>query len=222
MHQSGLVPYRTKSEGVYRILREDILEGRLKPGEKLGMTELAERFGVKIPPIREALKRLEGEGLVQNVPHVGIFVSEISLDELAKILEVRSALEILATKLCAQRAPDSLLKELERIVREMDRVILEDRKRYAQLNRQFHQIICQGSGNSCLAEMVDMLWDRSQRAQVLFRLNSQRPVSSNKEHKEILEALKSRDGEKAAKLASEHKHAAFKSLTESIKAGEDG
>ncbi|RLA82489.1 MAG: GntR family transcriptional regulator, partial [Deltaproteobacteria bacterium] len=89
----------TKSAAIYRFLKQDILNGRLRPGEKLVASKVAEAYGVSIIPVREALNRLRAEGLVTIIPHTGAYVTEIDLEDLKDLYPIRGVLEGFATRL---------------------------------------------------------------------------------------------------------------------------
>src|SRR5262245_14319321 len=134
--------YRTKQELVYVTLRNAIMRCELRPGERLVIDEVARRLEVSTIPVREALQILQSEGLVVNVPHVGATVAPISRESIIEVFTVMEGLEIVATRVAAQRATGDSLEELGRIVTGMDRALAAgDHDLWADLNTSFHLTI---------------------------------------------------------------------------------
>src|SRR2546429_8814054 len=123
MSTSNINTYRTKTEMVYEKLKEEIITGLLDQGEKIVAREVARQMGVSDIPVREALKKLESEGLVENIPHVGSSVSTTNLKTAREIFAVRLELESYAARLAAKNANASQIDELQKIVDAIDRNI---------------------------------------------------------------------------------------------------
>jgi DNA-binding GntR family transcriptional regulator len=215
----GRLENRTLRERVYELLREDILSGRLGPGAELAEVALAERLGVSRGPIREALGLLCAQGLVTMQPRRGAYVSVLTRQEFLEDYQVREALEALGARLAAARLEDDDLAELELLHEEMRRAV-RDRavQRFFDANQRFHMSLVALSGNGRLIEMHDQLVQRMGRyiaRSLTLRGNIERSVA---EHQEILDALRERDGERAAAAVSHHIHVP---LTQIEQAGDE-
>ena len=168
-------------------------------------------------PVREALQRLASEGYVHLHPHSGGIVSSLSEDDVRQIFELRIYLEGLATRLAVDHMSNVHLQQLEKLLLESRRLIENrDYEGYEQFNRQFHQTIYQYSNNQRLANLIDDLWNYSARYPRLFREPEQLELSY-REHQQILEAMKQRDGELAERLTHQHKTKAYEMLLKLIK-----
>lgn len=182
----------------------------LAPGSRLKDFELARRLGVSNTPLREAIRRLAAESLVETISRRGTFVKKLSIEEVERLYEIREALEMLATRLSAARASDEALQEvLSSANLHIKAVKRGDRHEYLSLDRRFHELIAEGSKNSILVSMLNSIADR---IHIVRRLTSNltQDVVTGKEHQEIAEALVKRDGERAAGLIRNHiqKHCA--------------
>jgi DNA-binding GntR family transcriptional regulator len=193
----------------YERIRALILSGDAGPGTRLGQVELAERFGVSRTPVREALRRLVGEGLVEFEDQRGFRVAAVEVDEVVRRLEVRLLLEPGAARLAARRASaeDLALIEaaIEREARARSAVTAHD------ASRDFHVLVCAATGNRQLMATLASLWLPEVGRRLLARRRAipfwqEGDVA---EHREILAALRARDGERAAELMERHVHAAL-------------
>ena len=209
---------------VYENLKVNIVAGILKQGEKIVAREVAVELGVSDIPVREALKKLESEGLVENVPHVGSRVSQINLQKAEEIFAIRLELESFAVRLAAENAKSEELNELQRLVDEMEDLIQKDQvlesddiKNLSLLNTEFHNKLYQSSGNDTLCEMIYSLKDRSQYTQSVFMYLPERQKLSNKEHQLIVDALRMGDAMKAEKTLREQKGHAFEGFLNKLR-----
>lgn len=141
-------PYMPLRDVVFHTLRRAIMQGDLKPGERLMEIKLANRLGVSRTPIREAIRMLELEGLVTMVPRKGAQVAEITEKDLKDVLEVRIGLEELAVKFVCQRIDDRQLRELQEASRKFaEAVQSEDLTKLAEADVNFHDLIYKATGN---------------------------------------------------------------------------
>ncbi|WML55009.1 GntR family transcriptional regulator [Neobacillus sp. PS3-12] len=210
--------YSTKMEMVYESLKEDIINGLLGQGQKIVAREVANKFGVSDIPVREALKKLEADGLVENIPHVGSRVSLINIKKAGEIFAIRLEMEAFATRLAATNADAKGIDELQKIVDEIDKYLVEDDvKQISRLNTAFHQKLYQLSGNEMLFEMILSLMDRSQYSKSVFALVGDRREKSNKEHQQIVDALRQGNPEEAEEALRAQKEYAFKALLDKLK-----
>lgn len=196
---------QTKQQYVYHVLRGEIQEGTLRPGDRLALASLAERFGISQIPVREAIRQLEQEGLVETTPHVKALVKGVSHEEAVWAAELRLVLEPVAARDATPHMTEEVLEELEANVRAMSVCMDEgDFDGYFPLNRAFHDAIYRRCPNEILLHFLNELWDMAQR----FRNVYQRPShigASQDEHVRILEALKAGDPDEVERLVSLHR-----------------
>ncbi|MDQ7843413.1 MAG: GntR family transcriptional regulator [Armatimonadota bacterium] len=192
-------------ELVFRKLREAILSGRFQPGQRLRERELVGRMGVSRTPIREALRKLELEGLVTTVPYRGPVVTRPTLDSARELYETRAALEGQATALFTLRADEEAVERLRRCIRDAERALQRRRPEgILAANNAFHDTIAAGCGNGLLQGLIANLRDRI----VLLRVESLsypgRRSRSISEHKAIVRMIERRDAPGARALVEEH------------------
>jgi len=190
---------------VFNTLREGILTGELKPGERLMEIHLAARLGVSRTPIREAIRMLELEGLVTMVPRRGAEVADISKQDLVDVLEVRRALDVLAVTLACERITDEEIEELKIAAEEFVRCTkTEEATTIAKADVRFHDIILMASKNKRLIQMVNNLADRIFRYRLEYIKDSEKHKGLIEEHSIIMDSVINRDKEKAKKYVEMH------------------
>lgn len=218
--QASMVPeqrHRTKQEFVYQYLRDGIMRGDLKPGERLRIEDIAQRLGVSPIPVREALHMLQSERLVENTPHVGATVARISKASIIEVFTVMEGLELVATRTAAQRLTSADLQHLEALLTAMDRAVEANaHHEWADLNTEFHTAIVRMTGMPMLQEMTGRVlnqWDRVRRYYLkdvlVFRLSQ-----AQQEHRLIVQAMVNHDYEQLAQLVREHNQGALAAYTE--------
>ena len=175
---------------VFNTLREAILKGELKPGERLMELQLASKLGVSRTPIREAIRMLEQEGLAVTMPRKGAEVAKISEKSLRDVLEVRRSLEELAIELACQRMTESDIKELEE-AQEAFRAAIHsaDAMTIAETDEHYHDIIYNGTGNNRLVQILNNLREQMYRYRVEYLKDENNYPTLMKEHKDIVEGL---------------------------------
>ena len=208
--------YQPLREVVYETLREAIRSGVLESGERLMEIQVAEELGVSRTPVREAIRRLEAEGLVVMIPRRGTYVSDLSLRDISDVFEIREALEGLAVGLAAERITDDELEDLERMMVEFDDVVLrEDVEGLVELDIRFHSKIYEASRNVRLISILNNLREQTTR----FRMTSMsvpgRMQNTMEEHRAIVEALGQRNPEEASRVTQYHLSKAETILLES-------
>ena len=190
---------------VYRSLREAIVTGKLKPGERIVEDRVCAELGVSRSPLREALRRLEGEGLVSILPRRGAVVTEVTDRDGVNLFAVREVLEGLAARQAARHITADELAELENICREMaDRIEAKDAAHIVVLNTQFHDLIAKASRNRWARDFLAAIRAQTRR---IYRSSIESPgraPNSLAEHLLILDVLKTGDSEAAERLAREH------------------
>ncbi|MGE5550394.1 MAG: GntR family transcriptional regulator [Bacteroidota bacterium] len=219
--QIKLDNYKPLRELVFEALREAIVKGVLKPGERMMEIQLAEEMGVSRTPVREAIRKLELEGLVAMVPRKGAYVASLSMKDIIEVFEIRGALEGLAAELAAERITEEELEELERyLVRITESIETEDLTLMVEVDTDFHSQLYRASRNERLSQIINNLREQIQRFRKTSLSVPGRMRRALEEHKKIVEALSSRDGSLARRLAEEHIENAENSLMEVIRGGD--
>ena len=208
----------TKNVAVYEALRKDIIEGRLQPGQKIIMSEVAKEFGLSDIPVREAIRRLESEGYVHFTPHVGAIVSELDGDKIIELYLIRTELESLATRLAVAHVTTRDIDFLIKKNHEMELAIQAEKlEKLGALNKDFHLRIYRAAPYPTLTQLIEDLWEKMERTQCVFSFVPERAVESVEEHKKIIEALKSKDTKLAEKLVKNQKNFTMIALQRFIK-----
>lgn len=197
---------KTRVQHIRDELEDDIVNGRLLPGEQVQIDALVERFGVSRTPVREALQQLETSGLVEVLPKRGTYVTRIGLTELVQMFEVMAELEALCARLAARRAPDRTIADIEQAMHACETVATttQDANAYYYANEDFHRLIYDACGNPFLVQQTLALKNRLKpyrRMQLQIR---DRMAQSQREHRQILAAIAQGDPEAAAQAARAH------------------
>jgi DNA-binding GntR family transcriptional regulator len=192
---------------LYHQLLEEVLEGDLRPGEILVETALGKRFGVSRTPIREALRMLEQDGVLERVNR-GMRVRQTSSEEVLEIYGVRAILEAAAARDAASQRTDYDLATLDRIFRTMAEAKTATPQEMAAINRSFHRAIWQAADNRTLADLLERLAVHLRRYPATTYLRSGRWEEALEEHRQLLEAIRDKDPDTAAEVAESHMHAA--------------
>ncbi len=204
---------KTKHLLVYEKLRQGIIKGTLKPGQKLVMAALAKKFNTSETPIREAIRKLESEGYVTFMPHSGALVTEINEQELSEIYVIRISLEALATRLAVPYISQDDLTWLIKKNDEMKAAVQKNRyEQLARLNKAFHLRIYEAAPFPRLYRMISDLWDAFERWPSVFTYIPERAAAAIKEHEQIIEALKTADVDRADDLMKEQKKKSLEAL----------
>lgn len=190
---------------VFNTLRQAILKGELEPGERLMEIQLAERLGVSRTPIREAIRKLELEGLVLMIPRKGAEVAKISEKSLRDVLEVRRSLDELAIELACQRMNEEQMQELELAQQEFCKAVeTKDAMTIAETDERYHDIIYQGTGNARLMQILNNLREQIYRYRLEYIKDEDKRQILIVEHEQILKAIKSRHVAEAKIAIREH------------------
>ncbi|ONH51743.1 GntR family transcriptional regulator [Frankia sp. CcI49] len=187
--------YRPLRQLVADELRGRILRGELTQGSRVIEDRLAEELGVSRNPVREAIRLLESEGLVEVTPRKGVMVTVISGEEADDLIEVRAALEVTAVRRAATRGITAEIDaELEAVLVEGESVTEAGAyERLSALNARFHDLLARASGNN---HLVEVLRDLQNRLQLLFSVGvARRSGRAWEEHRRILEAIRARDAD---------------------------
>lgn len=195
------IEFTTKAEAVYREIRTRILSGMLEPGGPLNQDALAPELGVSVTPVREAVRRLEAEGLVQFQAHKTVIVAPLSRDELREIYEVRLQLDPYAASLATARSTGDELDEIDRLARAP---FSKDALEQVAVNRAFHRQIYTRSGNTLLTQTLDRLWELTDRYRVVLVSGDTLLLAAAREHVKIAEAMRARQPRRVASLIRAH------------------
>lgn len=198
----------TLKDHVYEMLRRAITEMNIYSDEadlRLDERSLAEQLGVSRTPLREAIARLERDGLVQVLPRKGVFVQRKSLTEILEMIVAWAALESMAARLASERATDREIGSLRRIAAKYNDEIAKTRiSEYSEDNIRFHQRILEISKCALLKDMADGLFLHMNAVRLRTMGEENRVTRSVVDHVEIIEAIEARKADLAAKLVREH------------------
>lgn len=190
---------------IFEKLQQSIFSGKFKSGERITEKEIAEELSVSRTPVREALYRLASTGVIKIIPHRGFLISKWSSKEIKDVIELRIALEIFAVKLAIQRILPSEINELKILVAKMEKAVKkEDIMKASHFNSLFHDKIVLASKNKELFEVMEPIKNKIYHFRIISISTPNRLKESLKEHKEILNALISKNAELAQKLISQH------------------
>ena len=204
----------TLKDSVYDTIRRRILDNAWPPGHQALEQEIALELGVSRTPVREALIRLEREGLVQVVPRRGMRVLPLSATDMREIYEVLTALESLAAEMVAKRHPTAAeLAPLQQATDAMEAALArDDLDAWAAADEDFHARLVTLAGNRLLAESVFGHWDRAHRARMFTLRLRPKPVNSTQEHRALLDCLRAGDSAGAAAVNRAHRQRASAEL----------
>lgn len=191
--------YTSKSDLVTALLREKILSGELVGSQVLRQRDIALQFGVSQTPVREALRRLESEGLVVSDPHRGSTVAEAKQGWVEENYQIRAALESLGARLAAKAITDDQLSELAELNDQM-KAVGEDAESYGLLNRDFHFKIYAVAGSPLLLALMRLLWNSMPTGPHVARSHQE----SVAQHHALLDALAGHDGDAAQDVMRGH------------------
>lgn len=202
---------------VVAALRSAIMSGRFAPGQRLVEKELCDLMGVSRPSVREALRELEAEGLINNVPNRGPVVARVSAEDARGIYQVRGVLEGLAAKLFAVHATDEQLAKLERAVDVLEAAYrAKDVGRIMEVKSRFYDVLFEGSGNNIIGSVVRTMNARVNFLRCLSLSTPSRLPASIREIRAIVTAVKRRDPEAAFQASIAHVDGAAAAALQSL------
>ncbi len=201
----GLTRRKSLGQHVFENLKHAILRGDIPPGNRLVESRLAETMGISRTPIREAMHKLEREGLLQKLPNSGFTVTGLTREDIEETFGIRSVLESYAARLAASNHEDGELVILEEKIEEyqtcLDERRLED---LPEINTQFHDILYALSRSPKLIKMVNDLRDQIYRFRKIILKAETRARASNDDHRKMLQAMRKRDAEGVERLVKDH------------------
>lgn len=202
LNMNAYLPLR---DVVFHTLREAILRGDLQPGERLMELQLAAKLGVSRTPIREAIRMLEQEGLAVTMPRKGAEVAKMTLKGMEDVLEIRGALDELASQLACERITEEQLERLEARKQEFERSLKSgDLKLIAEADVNFHDVIYEATGNPKLVSLLNNLREQIYRYRVEYIKDAKNHPILIKEHEAIYQSLLARNPEEATASIREH------------------
>jgi len=208
MKRKVVKSHQTLREKILENIRDAILKGTLKPGERVSEPDLAERYGISRTPIREAFRQLESEGYLTVVPRKGAVVTALSERDVAEFYEIKSMLEGYAAQLAAEKMTDRDIERLSKINNRLADLAAEgDVKSFFRVHNEFHELFIRASGNNKLQELIQQMLKKFNRLRIASLSLPGRMEISVKEHEKIIEAFRNRDGELANNLVK--KNAAY-------------
>lgn len=210
-------------EKAAEVIRGLIQAGHFPPGTRIRQEELVKHCGVSRTPIRDALRSLEKEGLVELRANNGAYVNHWHEDELELIFELRADLESIAARRAAARITEEQLTELERLAHEMEKLAAEDHIRHETriraANREFHRVILAAAGSRQLSTMVLLVLEAPHSLRSLRKYRREDIHRSMVYHREILESLRNRDARAAASVMRTHVDASYRPMVQHLDRG---
>jgi DNA-binding GntR family transcriptional regulator len=206
----------SRVEKAHQEIKRRILSNEYPPGFQALEQELADPLGMSRTPVREALIRLEKEGLVQLIPRRGMRVVPLSPTDMKEIYEVLTCLETMAVELLAKRRPGEVqLGLMEKALGKMDEALeSDDLDAWAEADERYHRILLDLCGNQRLAALAYTVWDQVHRARMVSLRLRPKPWQSNEEHRSVLEAIRSGDSETARDTHYRHRVRAGQVITQ--------
>lgn len=202
LNMNAYLPLR---DVVFNTLREAILKGDLKPGERLMELQLAAQLGVSRTPIREAIRMLEQEGLAVTMPRKGAEVAKMTLKGMEDVLEVRAALDELASQLACERMTEAQMERLQARKADFEKSLATGNvKAIAEADVNFHDVIYEATGNPKLVNMLNNLREQIYRYRVEYLKDEKNYPKLIEEHEAIYQALIQRNKEAARVSIGEH------------------
>ena len=203
--QVNMNDYLPLRDVVFNTLRQAILRGELKPGERLMEIQLANKLGVSRTPIREAIRKLELEGLVLMIPRKGAEVAEITEKSQKDVLEIRRALEDLAVRLACEKITKEELKELKKAGDEFKKVLKsQDITEVAEADVRFHDVIYMATDNPKLIQLLNNFREQMYRFRVEYLKKAEVRPQLLAEHDEIIKYITEGNKEEASRVVTRH------------------
>lgn len=200
--QDASIPLR---DVVFQTLREYIIKGKLKPGERLREISLADQLGVSRTPVREAIHKLEREGLVDLLPRRGALVAKMTEKKIRDVLEIREVLEVLAGHLACENINEDQLNHLRELAEEFKNSLQSaDENKQAELDESFHQHIYQAANNKLLVQMLHTLREKMYLYRLAYIKDEDSHGTLIKEHESIINALAEGNNKKVEEYMKEH------------------
>jgi len=204
-------------------LTEGIVQGRFKPGERLIERELCELLGVSRTSLREALRELERDGLIENIPNKGPIVARMSAEKVQGVYEVRAVLESLAVRLFTQRASDGEIEHLEVALEELGAAFADfTQERFFAATKNFYGTLLVGARNETLESALGLIYTRVSQLRLLAIKGRGHSDATIKELRRIVRHIKSRDADAAAAETIKHVGTAAEAVLAALRSSDVG
>lgn len=211
----------TSYQRVHEHLREEIIAGRIPPGSRLKIAEIAKKYAISQMPVREALQQLQGEGLIVIAPNKGATVRAMDTAFVRNVFDIRIALETYLTRQAAENITDKEIKLLFALQAQLDRADeLHDIDTHVKLNGEFHKVIINSTGNQEALRLLNLHGDLIGAIRLRYRFRPGRLMAIRQEHLALINALQRRDAEAAASIHFTHLQGARDDLLTSLKESE--
>ena len=205
-------------ELVYDALKNSILEGKWKPGERKNANEIGRILHVSRTPVIGASRLLEMEGLLKILPQVGLEASKLTSEEVEEMFHIRGVLEGLAAAQACRHLTDKELEKIEQLIRTGDQYVTEGNyKRFSEVNRELHEFIRIFSGMPHLIALLGRYWNNGNRYSKYFNYMPELSVSTARDHHEILDALKKRDPQQVRAAVERHSNRFLDALSKYLR-----
>ena len=196
---------KSMSVRIYDLLLEAIINGKIKGGERIVESDLSKKYHISRPPIREALRMLEIDGLVALIPYKGVVVTEITIREIHENYQMKSIFEAFATRFGAEHFDEKIVDSIEAILKEMERNIEQENfQRIFENNFEFHETIIRNVNNDKLTKYYESLGLATRRFYAIGMSRNTSWQPSLTEHRAILKAIRDREPDLADELARTH------------------
>ena len=216
----NLERYQTLREKIVDYLKESIIKGYLKPGERIAEPELAEKFGVSRTPVREALRQLESEGFLTVLPRKGATVSPITDKDVQEFYAIKSLLEGYAARIACERMAERDIRKMEELNEQMRTFAeKEDVKSFFRCDNRFHDVFLKACGNDKLYNLVHSLVQQFERFRITALSVPGRMKDSVRQHEEIIDAFRKRDAERVERLVKANAEKGAEILVQEIRKG---
>lgn len=192
-------------EIVFETIRNAIVQGDLKPGERLMEVQLAKELGVSRTPVRESIRKLELEGLVKMIPRKGAYVTPMSIKDLQEMMQIRGALESLVAELAAENATEEEIAAMrENNQKFEDSVLINDEEGIIDYDIAFHEILYKACRNERLRQMIHTLREQMQRIRVEYvhNVDNKKPLTG--QHQAIIDNIAGHHPDEAGQYAARH------------------
>ena len=215
----GAEQYKSREEWVYESLKSDILDLRLKPGQLLKEAEICEKFGVSRTPVRDAIRLLQEQGFVKNVPYQGVFVTLLSLNYIKQMIYMRAAVETSVLRDFAAVATDMDLEDIRYLIRKQEALLLEPGftpEQFYRLDAKMHEVWFEATRRSVLWDMLqkqDLYYTRFRMLDFTTETDFSRII---KEHKELLTHIEAKNYKKIEEALKEHLYYSMKRMRHQI------
>ena len=217
--ESSIAEHQPLPDKIANFVREAIIVGKLKPGEKISEAKLADELHISRTPIREAIRMLESEGFVSIIPRRGTIVSEFSLEDLCEYFQIKACLEAFAAASVVESLTDRDLSKLKRLnEEEMSAIKAGDFSHYLRIHEDFHQTFLVRTGNRKLALVIQQLGFHIRRLEKIFNDHPEIFITCSETHGDLIAAFESRDPKRVREIVEQN----ILHIAENIRQYEDG